>query len=327
MITITVNVSSSIQGQISCVHIRGLHCYPLWSLPGGLSMIRMSNGPHSTWLSIVLSTNYEANPGPKPFLDMACNMLQNCTACQSNSDFPYFEPVPKERHHNFLVSQLQSSTERAGVKNITLCAISGFLFKESKPFLFWYIGSHRHNQTPSVQTGKPSHGTPVRSCPTIWFAIGARILVVVWLSKSGGCTVPGTRYRANGLIIEMIMELDGIRILWTVDITDHHGGWCSTAVARAQSNNMWNILPQEKGDTVTINRNLCRHGGGIDWPPSLGTYLDLRCHACWLPQGWYSPKTWGQLHLRLRDIQNCWTKQMRSLARVMMIGPTSCAIL
>ena len=71
---------------------------------------------------------------------------------------------------------------------------------------------HRHNQTPSVQKGKPSHGTPVRSCPTIWFAIGARILVVVWRSKSGGCTVPGTRYRANGLIIE-IMELDGIRIL------------------------------------------------------------------------------------------------------------------
>lgn len=87
-------------------------------------------------------------------------------------------------------------------------------FCSKKASLFFLI--HRHNQTPSVQ-GKPSHGTPVRSCPTIWFAIGARILVVVWLSKSG-CTVPGTRYRANGLIIEMIMELGGIGILQTSQI-------------------------------------------------------------------------------------------------------------
>lgn len=136
----------------------------VWSVPGGLSMIRMSNGPHSTWLSIILSTNYEANPGPKLFWTwLAIRYRIYCTACQSNSDFPYFEPVPKERHHNFLVSQLQSSTERAGVKNITLCAISGFLFKESEPFLL-YIGIIKHLQFRRVNPAMaPQWGVAPRS--------------------------------------------------------------------------------------------------------------------------------------------------------------------
>ena len=178
---INVNISSSIQRQISCVHIWVLHCCILFCHSHEQVVSRTASGPclvDCRWSGCLMGP---IRPGFQSFceklhivkqifgcktqtyLDMACNVPQNCTACQSNSDYRIW---------------------KISLFGTTFEDYFWIHFQKSEPFLFLYM-----NQTPSLQTssqlltGKPSHGTPVRSCPTIWFAIGARILVVVWLSK------------------------------------------------------------------------------------------------------------------------------------------------